>query len=326
MPTVLITSPVFLTRDIKPMAKLEAAGWSVLHEPDGTHADEDRLIELLAGVDATVAGAEPYTCRVLEAATSLKHVARWGVGFDRIDLEAANRCGVLVTTTQGGNDWGVADHAFAMILGLGHALVANHLKIMGGGWGRPVGTDVWRKTLGIVGLGRIGRAVAQRASAFEMRVLAYEPYPDRAFCNQWGIRLLSLDELLQRSDYVTLHIPGGGENRHLIGAAQLSLMKSRAYLVNTARGDLIDEDALYHALVKGTIAGAGLDVRETEPPTDPRFSSLANVILSPHVAGVTHDTVSRMSHLAIDSILSAQNGEEPHGLLNPAAWDRRRPY
>ena len=263
---------------------------------------------------------------MLEAAASLKHVARWGVGFDRVDLEAATECGVLVTTTQGGNDWGMADHAFAMILGLGHMLVANHLRIQAGEWGRPVGTDVWRKTLGIVGLGRIGKAVAQRASAFEMRILAYEPYPDRDFCKQWGIRLLSLDELLQRSDYVTLHLPGGGKNRHLIGRTQLSLMKSRAYLVNTARGDLIDEDALYDALVKGTIAGAGLDVRETEPPTDPRFSSLPNVILSPHVAGVTHDTVSRMSHLAVDSILSAWHGEEPHGLLNPAAWDRRRPY
>jgi D-3-phosphoglycerate dehydrogenase / 2-oxoglutarate reductase len=326
MPTVLITSPVFMTRDIKPLAKLEAAGWTVRHEPEGTHADEDRLIELLAGVDATVAGGEPYTRRVLKAATSLKHVARWGVGFDRVDLTAATELGVLVTTTQGGNDWGVADHAFAMILGLGHLLVENHLRIQSGEWGWPVGTDVWRKTLGIIGLGRIGKAVALRASAFEMRVLAYEPYPDRAFCKQWGIKLLSLDELLQRSDYVTLHIPGGGKNGHLIGRAQLSLMKSRAYLVNTARGDLIDEDALYDALVKGTIAGAGLDVRATEPPGDPRFNSLPNVILSPHVAGVTHDTVSRMSHLAVDSILSAQAGEEPHGLLNPAAWDRRRPY
>jgi D-3-phosphoglycerate dehydrogenase len=324
MPTVLITAPVFMTRDITPMAKLEAAGWTVRHEPSGTHADEDRLLDLLDGVDATVAGAEPYTRRVLAAASCLKHVARWGVGFDTVDLEAATERGVLVTTTQGGNDWGVADHAFAMMLGLGHLLVANHQCIQQGQWGRPVGSDVWRKTLGIVGLGRIGKGVAQRASGFEMRVLAYEPYPDREFCRQRGIRLLSLDELLQRSDYVTLHIPGGGKNRHLIGQAQLSLMKSRAFIVNTARGDLIDEDALYAALVAGTIAGAGLDVRETEPPTDHRFSSLSNVILSPHVAGVTHETVSRMSHLTVDSILSAWQHEEPHGLLNPAAWERRR--
>jgi len=324
MPTVLITSPVFMTRDIKPMAKLEAAGWTIRHKPSGTHADEDRLLELLVDVDATVAGGEPYTRRVLTEAASLKHVARWGVGFDRVDLEAATECGVLVTTTQGGNDWGVADHAFAMILGLGHLLVDNHQRIQRGEWGRPVGTDVWRKTLGIVGLGRIGRGVAQRASGFEMRILAYEPYPDREFCKRWGIRLLSLDELLQRSDYVTLHIPGGGQNRHLIGGEQLALMKSRAYIVNTARGDLIDEDALYEALVSGTIAGAGLDVRETEPATLDRFSSLPNVILSPHVAGVTHDTVSKMSHLAVDSILSAWQGDPPHGLLNPAAWGRRR--
>ena len=326
MPTALVTTPVFVTRDERPLTKLRAAGWAVRLEPEGSYADEERLLALLDGVDATVAGGEPYTRRVLSEAPALKHVARWGVGFDRVDLEAATECGVLVTTTQGGNDWGVADHTFAMILGLSHMLVDNHLHGLDKGWGRPIGTDVWRKTLGIVGLGRIGRGVAQRASGFEMRILAYEPYPDREFCRRHDIHLLSLDELLQRSDFVTLHVPGGGKNRHLIGREQLALMKTRAVIINTARGDLIDEDALFEALVSGTIAGAGLDVRETEPPTDDRFQALPNVILSPHVAGVTHETVAAMSEMAVDSILSAWRGEQPHGLLNPAAWNRRRQY
>lgn len=326
MPTVLITCPVFVTRDETPLEKLRAAGWSVQHVPDGSQADEDRLIRLLDGVDATIAGGEPYTRRVLDAATSLKHVARWGVGFDRVDLDAAAEAGVLVTTTQGANDWGVADHAFAMILGLGHLLVDNHLLVKTQGWGRPIGSDVWRKTLGIVGLGRIGKGVAQRAFGFEMRVLAYEPYPDPAFCEQWNVRLVSLEELLRESDYVTLHLPASPETRHIMNRERLALMKPTAFLVNTARGALVDENALYDALAGGRLAGAGLDVREQEPPKDRRFDDLPNVILSPHVAGVTHETVAAMSHMAVDSILSAWRGERPHGLLNPSAWETRRRY
>jgi phosphoglycerate dehydrogenase-like enzyme len=326
MPTVLIASPYFVTRDPTPREKLDAAGWTVRELPDAMHADEDRLIALLQGVDATVAGGEPYTCRVLSAATSLKHVARWGVGFDRVDLDAASAEGVLVTTTQGGNDWGVADHAIALMLGLGHLLVSSHLTLTQHGWGRAIGDDLWRQNVGIVGLGRIGRGVAQRVHGFEAEILAYEPYPDLAFCDRYGVRLVSADELFRESDYVTLHLPLSPETSHFVNRERLALMKPTAFLVNTARGGLIDEEALYEALTTGQIAGAGLDVREQEPPGDRRFDALPNVILSPHTAGITHQTVSAMSHMAVDSILSAWRGELPHGLLNRAAWDYRRPY
>jgi D-3-phosphoglycerate dehydrogenase / 2-oxoglutarate reductase len=328
MPTVLIVIPenYFITRDPTPREKLEAAGWTVQQATGRSHAEEDGLIALLDGVDATVAGGEPYTRRVLSTATSLKHVARWGVGFDRVDLEAADDEGVLATTTQGANDWGVADHAVALMLGLGHLLVANHLAIMKDGWGRAIGDDLWRQKVGIVGLGRIGKGVAQRVHGFEAEILAYEPYPDRAFCEQYGVKLVSAEELFSQSDYITLHLPLSAETHHFANRERLSLMKPTAFLVNTARGGLVDEEALYAALSAGTIAGAGLDVREQEPPTDRRFDLLPNVILSPHTAGITHQTVSAMSHMAVDSILSAWRGERPHGLLNPRAWERRRPY
>ncbi len=326
MPTALITLPYFITRDPSPREKLEAAGWTVREVQDAMHSDEDRLIGLLEGVDATVAGGEPYTRRVLQAATSLKHVARWGVGFDRVDLEAAADEGVLVTTTQGANDWGVADHAVALMLGLGHLLVSNHLQLREHGWGRAIGDDLWRQRVGIVGLGRIGRGVAQRVHGFEAEILAYEPYPDTAFCEQYGVRLVSVEELFRESDYITLHLPMSPETQHFANHERLVLMKSTAFLVNTARGGLVDEDALYDALTSGKIAGAGLDVREQEPPTDRRFDSLPNVILSPHTAGITHQTVSAMSHMAVDSILSGWRGDSPHGLLNPRAWERRRTY
>jgi phosphoglycerate dehydrogenase-like enzyme len=328
MPTVLIAIPsnYFVTRDPTPREKLEAAGWTIRETTDSSHNTEDGLIAALDGVDATVAGGEPYTRRVLSAAKSLKHVARWGVGFDSVDLEAATEEGVLATTSQGGNDWGVADHAVALMLGLGHLLVPNHLTMMQAGWGRAIGDDLWRQKVGIVGLGRIGKGVAQRVHGFEAEILAYEPYPDRAFCEQYNVRLVSAEQLFRESDYITLHLPLSTETHHFANAERLALMKPTAFLVNTARGGLVDEDALYAVLTSGQIAGAGLDVREQEPPTDRRFDTLPNVILSPHTAGITHQTVSAMSHMAVDSILSAWRGESPQGLLNPSAWERRRPY
>jgi phosphoglycerate dehydrogenase-like enzyme len=328
MPTVLIAIPAnyFVTRDPTPREKLEAAGWTIRQTTDRAHTTEDGLIAALEGVDATVAGGEPYTRRVLSAATSLKHVARWGVGFDQVDIPAATELGVLATTTQGANDWGVADHAVALMLGLGHLLVPNHLAIMKDGWGRAIGEDLWRQTVGIVGLGRIGKGVAQRVHGFEAEILAYDPYPDHAFCERYNVTLVSAEELFSRSDYITLHLPLSSETEHFANAERLKLMKPTAYIVNTARGGLVDEDALYAALTGNQIAGAGLDVRELEPPTDRRFDTLPNVLLSPHTAGITHQTVATMSIMAVESILSGWRGETPKGLLNPGAWDHRRRY
>lgn len=326
MPTALIAVASFITRDPSPREKLEAAGWTVreLTEPIG--GDEDKLIAALQGVDATVAGGEPYTRRVLESATSLKHIARWGVGFDRVDLDAANELGVLATTTQGANDWGVADHAVSLMLGLGHLVASNHTTLLKDGWARTIGEDLWRMKVGIIGLGRIGRGVAQRVHGFEAEILAYEPYPDMAFCEKYGVKLMSAEDVFRQADYITLHLPLGPETQHFVDGELLSMMKPTAFLVNTARGGLVDEDALEDALKAGTLAGAGLDVREVEPPTDRRFDGYPNVVLSPHMAGITHQTVSAMSNMAVDSILSGWRGESPHGLLTPGAWERRRAY
>ncbi|MFN8523573.1 MAG: phosphoglycerate dehydrogenase [Chloroflexota bacterium] len=324
MPNVLIACAVFTTRDDTPLHTIQEAGWTVSWAPEGGLTTEDGLIDALQEQDAVIAGGEPYTRYVMENAPQLKHIARWGVGFDRVDLVAATDLGVIATTTQGGNDWGVADHAMALILGLAHRLVSNDDEVRAGTWGRPVGDDVWGATIGIVGLGRIGRGVALRAKGFNMKVLACEPYPDQAFVAQHGIELVSLPELMSRADYITLHSPGSAENKHLIGKDEIARMKPTAYIVNTARGTLIDEDALYPALVERRIAGAGLDVRELEPARDTRFNGLDNVILTSHIAGVTHGTVVSMAGMTVKSILQSWRGEKPHGFLNPEVWERRR--
>lgn len=326
MPTVLVTAPGVTGPDDPRLQPLVAAGWQIrTHRwPGGRPAEED-VIELVQGNDAVIASAqERYTPSVIARADTLKHIARWGVGYETVDVPAATDNGVLVSTTQGSNHWAVADQAFALMLGVARRIVELDKVARTRQWSRPLGRDVWQKTLGIVGLGRIGQGVAQRAFGFEMNVLAHEPYPDRAFCERWNVQLVELDELFRRSDYVSLHAPGEGPNQRLVNSDRLALMKPTAVLINTARGVLVDEDALYLALTEGKIAGAGLDVRVSEPPEDDRFEALQNVILTPHSAGSTHEAQAATGVLVVQNILQAAGGEQPNGLLNPEVWDRRR--
>lgn len=282
------------------------------------------LIRHLRGCAAVLASSQPFTDEVFQGAPDLRIVARMGVGYDAVDVDAATRHGVLVTTTPGTLEWAVADHTFGLILALAHHIALDDRASRRGAW-RPLwGVDVWRKTLGLVGLGRIGRMVAQRARGFEMRILAHEPAPDPDVVREYGIALVSLEELLRESDFVSLHVPLTHETRNLIDAARLAMMRPGAYLINTARGGLVDEDALYTALSGGALGGAGLDVRRTEPPEDTRFSTLDNVVLTPHDAGMTDGRRLACGTMAATGILRALRGERPDGLLNPAAWERRR--
>jgi len=327
MPRLLVTAPGVAGPEDPRLQLLRDAGWEIsTHRWAGGRPDEESVVELVQGNDAVIASStERYTRSVVERADTLKHIARWGVGFESIDVPAATDNGVLVTTTQGSNHWAVADHTFGLMLSLARRIVELDRVARTGRWSRPLGRDVWQKTVGVVGLGRIGKGVAQRASGFEMQVLAYEPYPDRAFCEQWRVELVALDDLFRRSDYVTLHAPGEDDNAQLVDRRRLGLMRPTAVLINTARGVLVDEDALYEALVGGKLAGAGLDVRAQEPPGgDDRFAALDNVVLTPHVAGSTREAHAVGSVMVVESVLQAARGEPPHGLVNAPAWDRRR--
>jgi D-3-phosphoglycerate dehydrogenase len=327
MPNVLITAPGVSGPDDPRLARLRDAGWRIrTHRWPGGRPLEEDVVELVQGNDAVIASAaERYTRSVLERADTLKHIARWGVGFETIDVSAATELGVLVTTTQGSNHWAVADLAFGLMLAVARRIVELDRLARTGTWARPPGQDVWRKTLGIAGLGRVGRGVAQRASGFEMKVLAYEPYPDVEFCERWNVELVdSLEDLFRRSDYLTVHAPGDPENERLVSAERLALMKPSAVVINTARGVLVDEDALYQALVDRRIAGAGLDVRIHEPPQDNRFEALNTVVLTPHIAGSTEEAQAVSAEMVVESVLQAARDERPHGLINEDVWGRRR--
>lgn len=282
------------------------------------------VIRSLEGCAAVIAGQEPYTAEVLDGSPDLRVIVRFGVGFDAVDLAGATERGVLVATIPGTNDWGVADHVMGMITDLAHGISKHDRAMRRGEWKAQRGVDVWRATLGIGGLGRIGKGVALRGLGFQMRVLAFEPYPDLAFIEEHGIELTTMDRVFRESDFITLHLPSMPETEKIVDAALLGLMKPTAFLINTARGNLVDEDALYSAVTSGVIGGAGIDAWTTEPTTDPRWAQLENVVLTPHSAPNTEGVWTASCTMAADIVVKVLGGEQPAQLLNPQAWNGRR--
>ena len=299
---------------------LETAGLEVVLPPaEANMPTEDELLGALRGVEAVVAGSEPYTPRVLAANPQLRVIARVGVGFDAVDLPAATAAGIAVTIAPGTNQGSVAEHAFALMLGFTRHIPARHAALAAGGWNRLMSVPLRGRTLGLAGLGRIGKAVAARAAAFEMRVMAYDPIPDGAFCGAHGIASVTFDELLAASDFLSLHLPLTAETRHVINRSTLARMKPGAVLVNTSRGGLVCEPDLVAALREGQLAGAALDVFEQEPtPADNPLRTLPNVVLTPHAAGVDVQSLEDMARSAAQAVASIRRGEWPtEKVVNP---------
>jgi phosphoglycerate dehydrogenase-like enzyme len=304
---------------------LRGAGLDVVFSPFPAQMVESELLPTLAGASASLAGSEPYTRRVIEANPRLRVIARAGVGYDAVDLAAATEHGIAVCITPGTNQDAVAEHAFTHILALVKHLIPQHLGTVAGRWPRQSNLPLRGRTLGIAGLGRIGKAVAIRGAAFRMPLLAYEPYPDAEFVRQWNVTLVPFDRLLAESDFLSLHLPLTPQSKHLIRKETLARMKPTAFLVNTARGGLVCEADLYEALKAGRLAGAGLDVFEEEPPGPSPLFGMDNVVVTPHAAGV--DTRSRddMALSAAEAIVSLSRGEWPaEKVVNPEVKARFR--
>jgi D-3-phosphoglycerate dehydrogenase len=303
------------------LERLRAEGCELTFNRTGRTLTEDELIELLPGAFATIAGGEPYTERVFAAAPELKVVARMGVGYDKVDVPAATRHGVAICMGFGTNHQAVADHAFALMAGLANRLLPYHQEVMEGRWGGHFQPGLWRTTVGIVGLGRIGRALARRCQGFDMRILAHDAAPDAAYANQHGIELVDLATLFREADFVSINAPLTPATEKIVNRERLAVMKRSAFLINTARGGLVDEAALYEALAAGRIAGAGLDVFAVEPlPTGSPLRELPNVLLTPHCAGGSIEAVVAMTNRCVDNLLAIRDdwpvGED---LLNPEA-------
>ena len=276
----------------------------------------DSLLEIMPPVAGVILGGQPINRRVIESSPELKVIARTGVGYDAVDHVAAAEHGVAVTITPYANADSVAEFAMLLALALARQLPANHDSVADGSFKRVMGHDIHGQTIGIVGLGRIGRRVTERAQAFGMKVIASEAYPDMEFVRARGVELTDVDDLVRRADVVTLHAPNTPETFHLINAERLAAMKSTALVINTARGQLIDEPALAKALRSGQIGGAGLDVFESEPlEADSPLRGLDNVILAPHVAGVTAESTMRMSADAANTVVDVLAGSWPRDVV-----------
>ncbi|HWG47145.1 MAG TPA: phosphoglycerate dehydrogenase [Gemmataceae bacterium] len=311
MDKVLIAPMTLANLEGKFVQVLREAGFELIYPKQATQLTEDELLAILPGIKASLAGSEPYTARVLAAHPSLRVIARAGVGYDAVDLPAATRQGVAVTITPGTNEGSVAEHTFSLLLGLVKNLVPQHLSVKTGGWPRGANLPLRGRTLGIAGLGRIGKAVAVRGAAFGMRLIAYDPFPDTAFAAHHDITLVSLERLLAESDYVTLHLPVSAESRYLINRKTLALMKPTAFLINTARGAVVNEADLLEALQNKRLAGAGLDVFEAEPPGEHPLFQMDNVLLTPHAAGTDVQSRDDMALSAAQAIVSLSRGEWP---------------
>ncbi len=267
---------------------------------------------------------------LLDAAPRVRVVSNYAVGFDNIDVAAATARGVVITNTPGVLTETVADFTMALLLASARRLVEGDKYARAGKWQSwmPMlflGQDIHGATLGLVGLGRIGAAVAKRAHGFGMKIIYYDVIRREDLERDLGIEFASLEDVLRRADFVSVHTPLTSQTRHLISAPQLRLMKKTAILVNTARGPIVDPDALYQALASGGIAGAGLDVFEVEPiPADHPLLTLDNIIVAPHIASASVETRTKMALMAAENLLTALAGRRPPNLVNPDVWERRR--
>lgn len=320
MPTVMIT-PTSMQHRPSPFADLlERAGFEVRYPTNpelvmGLTGGEE-TIRQLKGIDAIIAGGEYFTPAVLDGLPELRVIARAGVGFDRVDVAAATRRGIPVTVTPTANHEAVAEHAITLLLATVRSIVSTSRQIAAGQWPRRTLGTVRGKTLGIVGLGRIGRSTAVRAIPLGMKVVAHEIFPDQEFVRAHGIELVSFEQLLERSDFITLHCPLTDQTRHFFGKEAFDRMKPGSILINTARGPLVKETELLEALRSGRLRAAGLDVMEQEPPDpDNPLLRMANVLVTSHQAGGDEASVIAMGMEAAECVIALWQGRWPEGAV-----------
>lgn len=311
---VIATAVTFGKVNKEPLERLEQAGCDVTINPFGRPFTSDELVEYAQDADAIIVGNDKVTSNVIEKCKNLKIIAKHGVGVDGIDIKAANSMGIIVTNAPGTNSQEVADLALGFMLMLARGLYQANRDTKEGKWIKPTGKSLYKKTIGIVGLGAIGVALAKRAAGFDMDILGYDIKESPAALAA-GVKYVALDELLSKSDFISLHLPLTSSTENIINAARFKLMKKDAILVNTARRKLIDYDALYKALTDGILRGYATDVYDSEPPVHLPLFDLPNVILSPHIGGTTVESNRRMGDAAVDNVIAVLKGQTPPNII-----------
>ena len=325
---------VFVTREIPERGlriikeRFDAEVW-----PDYAPPSKQVILQEVANVDALASLlSDKIDAEVFDAAPNLKIVAQLAVGYDNIDVKEATKRGIYVTTTPGVLTETTADFAWTLLMAVARRVTEADRYVRSGKWkvgwhpSMILGRDVYGATIGIVGLGRIGQAVAKRAKGFDMKILYYDVIRRPGLEEELGLEYTELGELLQKSDFVSVHVPLMKSTYHLINEKKLKLMKKTAYLINNSRGPVVDEKALYAALKTGQIAGAGLDVFEQEPtPMDNPLLELDNVVVAPHISSASHETRSRMAEMVAENLVSFFEGKVPPNLVNKEVLNIKKP-
>jgi phosphoglycerate dehydrogenase-like enzyme len=325
---VLVNVYHLADREAPYLHRLRDAGFEIVFNQLKRQQTAEELISALPGAFGTIAGGEPYSEQVFAsaAAKDLRVVARFGVGYDRIDVPAATRHGVAIAMAFGANHEAVADGAFTLMASIAGRVVMRDRQVRSGGWGDAFHQGLWRATVGVLGMGRIGRAFIRRCKGFEMKILCHDPAGDAAWATANGVDLVPIERVFRESDFISLHAPWMKETERMVNAERLALMKKTAFLINTARGQLIDEEALADALDARRIGGAAIDCFTKEPPAGSRLLKLDNVILTPHSTGMDVTAEHAMANRCIDSLLALSRGENPGDeyVLNPEVLRRKR--
>lgn len=310
---IIVTSPSFGHYNLSQINALHEKGWNFEYI---VPYDRQRLIELLPKADGLISGVESIDTDIISAGVALKVIAKHGVGVDNIDVAAATARNIKVVNSPGTNSEAVADLAFGLMLSAARKIPQSHKDLKQNQWKKVTGVSVYEKTVGIIGLGAIGRGVAERASGFQMKILGYDVSSPSRQEQELGIERTTLDRLLEESDYITLHAPLTKQTYHMIDSEVLKKMGPQSMIINTARGELIDENALYRALISNTIGGAALDVFENEPRIEPHLLELENLIVTPHMAAYTIEATKQTSELTLRNVQEVLNEMSCENVIN----------
>jgi len=303
MKKILVTNTSFAKNNSKPIENLERNGFIVVENTYGRSLSHDEIVSQIHDIFGIIVGVEKIDREIIDRAKYLKIISKFGVGVDNIDVEYAEQKGIKVTRTIGANADAVADTALGLMLSVAKRIPYIDNACRNGLWLEPETFEINHKTLGLIGLGDIGKRVAKRASGFDMRLIAFDLVKDTEFAANNHIEYMDLPDLIKLSDFISIHVPINSQTRNLISQREISLMKETAAIINTARGGVINEEALINALKTKRIFGAGLDVFENEPIDANHWKDLENVVLSSHCAADTYEAINRMSYMAAKNII-----------------------
>lgn len=313
---ILVTPRSFRSSSQKPVKMLYEKGYELMFNNIGRPYEKEEIMKLVTDIDGIIIGIDKLDADIIGKASKLKVISKYGIGVDNIDISFATQNNIVVTNTPNANANAVADLTFGLMLSLARKIPEADRKTKSGKWEKIIGKSIYGKTLGIIGLGKIGKQVVNRAQGFEMNIIVNDVLKDEKFAKNYNIKYVNLNELLQKSDYITIHIPLNDSTRNMIDWKELQQVKEGAFLINTSRGGIINENALFESLKNKILKGVALDAFTTEPLKKSPLMKLDNVILTPHIGGYTEEAIESMGLQAAQNLIDALEGKKSKNRVN----------